>query len=55
MAIKFNPIHGTLLVVIATILLYFSDAQDCPKKVTFGGWKSITNLTGGGNRKICNG
>ncbi|PHT90327.1 Cysteine proteinase inhibitor 5 [Capsicum chinense] len=45
MAIKFNPIHGTLLVVIATILLYFSDAQDCPKKVTFGGWKPITNLT----------
>ncbi|MCE5167191.1 hypothetical protein HAX54_041840, partial [Datura stramonium] len=45
MAIKFNPIFGTLLVVIATILLHVSDAQGGRKEVIVGGGKPITDVT----------
>ncbi|MCD7447615.1 hypothetical protein HAX54_032233 [Datura stramonium] len=45
MAIKFNPIFGTLLVVVATILLHVSDAQGGRKEVIVGGWKRITDVT----------
>ncbi|KAK4371560.1 hypothetical protein RND71_011035 [Anisodus tanguticus] len=45
MAIKFNPILGTFLVVVATVLLYVSDAQGGRKEAIAGGWKPITNIT----------
>ncbi|PHU16834.1 Cysteine proteinase inhibitor 1 [Capsicum chinense] len=47
MAIKFNPILGTLiLVVIVTVLLHVCDAQGGLRVVVIvGGWKPITNLT----------
>ncbi|KAK4727948.1 hypothetical protein R3W88_032865 [Solanum pinnatisectum] len=39
MAIKFNFILGTILVVVAIILLHVSNAQGGRKEVISGGWK----------------
>ncbi|MCD7447616.1 hypothetical protein HAX54_032234 [Datura stramonium] len=41
MAIKFNPILGTLLVVIATVLLHVSDAWGGRSGVIVGSWMPI--------------
>ncbi|XP_059275666.1 cysteine proteinase inhibitor 1-like [Lycium ferocissimum] len=45
MAIKFNPLLGSLLVVVATVLLHVSDAKGGRKEAIAGGWKPITNIT----------
>lgn len=46
MAIKFNPILGTLLVVVATVLLHVSDAQGGRKILSTGGddWVDIPDI-----------
>ncbi|KAK4373632.1 hypothetical protein RND71_009016 [Anisodus tanguticus] len=45
MAIKFNPIFWTFLVVVATILFHTSAVHGSRKEALVGGWKPITNLT----------
>ncbi|XP_060184743.1 cysteine proteinase inhibitor 1-like [Lycium barbarum] len=45
MSIKFNPILGILLVMVATVLLHVSAAQGSRKEALEGGWEPITNIT----------
>ncbi|WMV60401.1 hypothetical protein MTR67_053786, partial [Solanum verrucosum] len=45
MAIKFNPILRTLLVVVTIFLLHVSATQGGRKEVISGLWKPITNTT----------